>query len=374
MLNILYVAQTYHPKIGGAERYIDRLAQAMAKRRHTVYVLAPPLEDDAEELERDYQVIRTGFYDQHKDGIKYYLRSLPMARKIGKYIKKYDIDVLHFQYINPFTTPIRFLKSRDVKVYATIHGSGVHFMMNDWLGRKLLSHVLKSIDGISPVSDYCGKLAVEWGAHKDRIFVTFNGTDPEIFTPKEEEVEPHNILTTCRLVPRKDVSTLLKGFKRVHKKISDATLTVVGDGPDKQRLKKLARKLKIKEYVNFTGFVSDAELHNLYRSAGVFVLPAKYDLQGLDIEGFGISLLEAMASGRPVVGANVGGIPSAIKKDWGYLYKPLNWMELGDRLIFLLRHPKIAEKKGRNGRKAVETIYNWKSVSKKIQDMYTTVY
>jgi glycosyltransferase involved in cell wall biosynthesis len=373
MLNILYVAQTYHPKIGGAERYIDRLAQKMTKRGHNVMVLAPRVE--CEELERDYRVLRDDFYEKYKKGIFYHIRSLPMARKLTKYIMDHDIDILHFQYINPFADPIKYLRSKHIKVFATIHGSGIHFMQEDWLGKRLLKHVLKSINGVTPVSDYCATLAKKWGATDKKIHVIYNGTDPEIFTPEPDplKVKQYNILTACRLVPRKDITTLLRGFELVRKEISEARLTIAGDGPDRERLKKLAKKMQLDKYVKFTGFISDDELKGLYKHSGIFILPAKYDPAGRDIEGFGITLLEAMSSGRPVIGANVGGIPSAIKSDWGYLYEPEAYKELSEKILRLMRDQNLSEKMGKNGRKAVEKIYNWKHIAKQMEDMYVKV-
>jgi phosphatidylinositol alpha-1,6-mannosyltransferase len=374
MLNILYVAQTYHPTIGGAERYIDRLAQAMAKRKHKVFVLAP--DADTEELNRDYQIIRTRFYEGYKKGIFYYFRAGPMSTKIGKMVKELNIDVVHFQYINPFATPIRFLRSKDAKVFATIHGSGLHFMKDDWLGKRLLRRVLKRIDGVAPVSDYCADLAKKWGAPDESIYVIYNGTDPEIFTPEadEEKINHNTVLTACRLVPRKDITTLLKALKVVIQEFPKANLAVAGSGPDEIRLKNLTKKLDLVKNVKFTGFVSDERLLELYKHSGLFVLPAKYDPGGKDIEGFGIALIEAMASGRPVIGANVGGIPSAVKDPWGFLYEPEDWNELGEKIIHLMKNKDIADNMGKKGREAVKKTYNWKKVAKKMEDMYISVH
>jgi phosphatidylinositol alpha-1,6-mannosyltransferase len=373
MSNILYVAQTYHPTIGGAERYIDRLAQSMANQKHNIFVLAP--ETDKPELDRNYHVVRTGFYEKYKRGIFYYFRAIPMASKIGKIVKEHNIDVVHFQYINPFATPIKLLKSKKARIFVTIHGSGLHFMKDDWLGKRLLRRVLKNIDGVAPVSDYCADLAKNWGAPVDRMHIIYNGTDPDIFFPEKEKekINQNSILSACRLVPRKDIITLLKALKMVISEFPNANLIVAGSGPDEGRLKKITEKMGLAKNVEFTGFVPDERLLELYRHSGLFVLPAKYDSAGKDIEGFGIALLEAMSSGRPVIGANVGGIPSAVKDKWGYLYEPEDWKELGERIIHLMKHQELAEEMGRKGREAVENIYNWKIVAKKMEEMYGSV-
>jgi glycosyltransferase involved in cell wall biosynthesis len=233
---------------------------------------------------------------------------------------------------------------------------------------------LRAIDGVCPVSDYCGKLAIKWGAEKKRIHVIYNGTDPEIFTPASdaEDIDHNSILSACRLVPRKDITTLIKAVKVVRKNNKNVKLLIAGDGPDRPRLEVEVKKAGLKNAVKFCGFVSDKELQALYKRAGIFVLPAKYDAAGRDIEGFGISLVEAMSSGRPVIGANVGGIPSAIKKEWGYLYEPEDWKGLAEKVEYLMDNPEIATAKGKEGRSAVETVYNWKNIAKKIEQMYAS--
>jgi phosphatidylinositol alpha-1,6-mannosyltransferase len=367
MARILYVAQTFHPTIGGAERYMDRLAQHMSERGHEVVLMAPPT--DAEELDRDYEVVRTDFYEHRKRGISYYLRARPMAAVIRRLAKQRSIDVVHFQYINPFATPIPLLPRR-ARLFATIHGSGVHFMQDDWLGKRLLRFSLKRLDGVMPVSDYCGELALKNGAPVEKVHVIYNGTDPELFSPLPLEVEPESVLTVGRLVPRKDIPTLMKALELVMEKVPKASLTVVGDGPERERLVGLAERMGLSDRVRFTTFVPEEELRSLYRRSGVFVLPARYDPKGKDIEGFGIVLLEAMASGRPVIGAKVGGIPSAIRESWGRLYTPENAKELAAHLKALLAEPGLANEMGMSGRRAVEEIYNWTYIAERMEDIY----
>ena len=367
MARVLYVAQTFHPTIGGAERYMDRLAQHMSERGHEVVLMAPPT--DAGELDRDYEVMRTDFFEHRKRGISYYLRARPMAARIRRLVRRRSIDVVHFQYINPFATPVPLLPGR-ARLFATIHGSGVHFMQEDWLGKRLLRFALKRLDGVMPVSDYCGELAVRNGAPEEKVHVIYNGTDPELFTPAPGEVEPSMVLTVGRLVPRKDVPTLMRALGTVRDTVPDARLVVVGDGPERPRLERMAGELGLADAVRFDAFVSEERLRVLYRRAGVFVLPAMYDPAGRDIEGFGIVLLEAMASGRPVIGARVGGIPSAIRDAWGRLYAPGDAADLASHLTALLGDPDRAELMGAAGRRATEEIYNWSDIARRMETIY----
>lgn len=372
MANILYVAQTYHPKLGGAERYIDQLADGMTERGHNVYVLAPSsgIDKDTKELERSYKVIRISFFDGWKRGIFYYLRAYPMALKINRLVRKLKLDVIHFQYVNPFALPVNILRMSGAKLFATVHGSGVHFMQEDWFGKRVLSHIFRGLDGVIPVSDYCEGLILRLGCPSNKSHVIYNGTNPYGFTVRPDAVRKNTILSVCRLVPRKDIRTLLQAVKILSKDIPDIHLNIVGDGPDKRSLEDLSRRLGLEKNVVFLGAVDDARLKELYETSAVFVLPAKYDVNARDIEGFGIVLLEAMAAGRPVIGADVGGIPSAISGDWGYLYKPEDAKQLSTLIRNLLMNEDMANKMGAHGRMAVENIYNWHTITHKLESVY----
>ena len=80
-----------------------------------------------------------------------------------------------------------------------------------------------------------------------------------------------------------------------------------------------------------------------------------------------------MAASRPVIGANVGGIPSAIKKDWGYLYEPEDWKDLCEKIVNLMKNKDIADRMGKKGREAVENIFNWDYIAKKMEKIYANI-
>jgi phosphatidylinositol alpha-1,6-mannosyltransferase len=243
-------------------------------------------------------------------------------------------------------------------------------MLEDWFGKRALRRIFKGVDGVVAVSDYCGELAMKGGAPKSKVHVVYNATDPDAYSPAKGPARTADILAVCRLVPRKDIPTLLKALKMTRKKVPDARLVVVGDGPEKENLQKMAGSMGLGKSVRFMGFTPEEELMELYSRCAVFVLPARYDAEGRDIEGFGIVLLEAMASGRPVIGADVGGIPSAVREGWGYLYEPGDWKGLGNRIIYLMEHPAQARRMGRNGRRAVEEIYNWDRNASEVVKVY----
>ena len=347
----------------------------MVQKGHEVFVLAPlyPKCKKYEEY-NNYKIIRADFRDDLKKGILYHLRVLNFLPGFYKILQEVKPDIVHFQYTNPFGVLFIINKLKKIKSFASAHGNDILFFGNDWFARHLLKSVTNNMNGIFTVSDNSKKLLVGIGGNPKNIHVVYNGTDFYKFQPSTKQVRKHNkkmwrILTVCRLVERKGVDILIKAFRIVLKKIS-AELYIVGDGPMKPELIDIVNKLGIENNVYFMGKVSKEQLIEQYNLCDVFVLVSRVIDEANEIEGFGISIVEAMAFGKPVIGSTTGGIPSAIKGEWGYLVDPLDYNELANKLIFLRNHPEIAEEMGKKGRIAVERIYNWDVISDKISKIY----
>jgi glycosyltransferase involved in cell wall biosynthesis len=129
-------------------------------------------------------------------------------------------------------------------------------------------------------------------------------------------------------------------------------------------LEELAMNFNIIDKVKFLGDVSDDVLPQVYSNADIFVLPS------LHAESFGLVLLEAMASGLPIVATNVGGIPEILEDGKeGFLTKPDD-KEIAEALAKLLGNKTMREEMGKNGRKKATEKYEWKVVGEKIEETY----
>ena len=128
---------------------------------------------------------------------------------------------------------------------------------------------------------------------------------------------------------------------------------------------------KLKEYVNlnnlsveFKGVVPYNDLKALYSACDIFVLPSFE-------EGDPMSLKEALASGKPLIASNVGGIPMQIKDEWnGFLVEPGNERQLAEKIMLLLDHREEIRKMGRNSRKLAEDEFDWNKVVKRYLKIY----
>lgn len=147
------------------------------------------------------------------------------------------------------------------------------------------------------------------------------------------------ILHVGRIVREKNIDLLIKSAPLVLKKY-DAIFIIVGEGPARKELEKKVEENGLKDYFIFTGFVSDEELADYYKSADVFVFPSTYETQG-------IVAFEAMSAGLPVVGAKARAIPEFIREgENGYLSSPYDEKEFAEK-IFMAMEDKEIGKRGR---------------------------
>ena len=129
------------------------------------------------------------------------------------------------------------------------------------------------------------------------------------------------ILFVGRLVERKGVHILIRALARVRDRL-DATLTVIGEGPETVALREVAARAGVAASVHFAGRVDEDSLADAYRNSDLFVLPAVVDRKG-DTEGLGVVLLEALEFRLPVIASDIGGIPDIVKhRDTGLLVPP----------------------------------------------------
>jgi phosphatidylinositol alpha-1,6-mannosyltransferase len=196
------------------------------------------------------------------------------------------------------------------------------------------------------------------------------GTDPAFFQPglDTREVraryglgERRWLLSVARLVPYKGLDTGLKVLAEL-RQYPDLGYAVVGSGEQLSELHTMTRALGLEDRVRFLTDVPDRDLPALYNCAEVYLGLSRST--ELDVEGFGISLVEASACGIPVVAARSGGIPDAVREgETGLLVDGERPDQVAEAVRLLLRNSELARRLGAGGRRAVETFYNWDRVT-----------
>lgn len=168
------------------------------------------------------------------------------------------------------------------------------------------------------------------------------------------------ILCAARLVPRKGQDTLIRALPWVRRAVPDAVLLLVGDGPHAAGLRQLALREGVMDSVHFAGGHPHHALPAFYAAADAFAMPCRTRKGGLELEGLGIVYLEAAASGLPVVAGDSGGAPDAVREgETGHVVDGRSVAATADRLIRLLRDPRLARAMGGAGRDWVRTAWSW---------------
>jgi glycosyltransferase involved in cell wall biosynthesis len=196
-------------------------------------------------------------------------------------------------------------------------------------------------------------LVRRYGLPQDRLTVIVNGVDTDFLTPTppEEDGGPPVVLSVARLVPDKDLATLIKAFHLTRARHPEAELWLVGDGPRRPALEQLAREGDGVPRVKF--FPSSPDLRPFWRRAGLLALSSVY-------EGLPNVVLEAMAAGLPVVATRVGGIPEAVVSgETGWLVPPRDVPGLAGALEKLLADPEARRSLGRAGRRRAEELFSF---------------
>ena len=149
-----------------------------------------------------------------------------------------------------------------------------------------------------------------------------------------------------RLADVKGVGTLLEAMRQV----KGSRLYVAGRGDQEDQLRSFAAENSL-ENVSFLGHLDAKDLFPLVQKAAFTIVPSEW------YENYSMSVIESLANGTPVIGAQIGGIPEQVKNGWnGLLFEPGNSSQLAEKINYMLSHPDEIKKWGRNGRAQVEKI------------------
>jgi 1,4-alpha-glucan branching enzyme len=239
---------------------------------------------------------------------------------------------------------------------------------------KLEEKTAKDAALVVTISSYSlEKIQKHYGIDAGKIRIVPNGVDVEKFKPSENSQAIRMqlglgngpiVLFVGSLIPRKGVHFLVEAAKKIVNEHSDTKFLIVGEGPLKNQLIVSLENANLSGNFKFLGNLKDDLLPLMYNCADVFVLPS---IQ----EGQGIVLLEAQASGKPVVAFNVGGVNEAVRnKETGLLVKRGSTQELADAISSLISDGALREKMGADGRKFVTENYTWDICAQKMLKVY----
>jgi phosphatidylinositol alpha-1,6-mannosyltransferase len=379
-LKHLFVTQDYAPDLGGMARRHVELSRRFGDTANTMEVstVASP-RAAAFDAGESYRIHRQPFpFSQ----AKVFTNQLRWARWLHSNAPG-NVDVFHLGNIRPVGYAVALAHfSRRIPYLLYVNGADLLREMesgNRSIRRRIGGRrIFGAATGIVATSAWVGSLAEE--AMRDLgitsappVGVFDLGTDPDFFNPKRDTGSLRSawgvgrsplIVTVARLVPHKGQDVVIKALGSLAQEFPALRYAIVGVGPDEQRLRELAASLGIADKVIFAGALSDDQVAEAYATSTIYAGLSRVE-EGIHAEGFGISFLEAAASGLPSVAGDSGGVRSAVRHGTsGFVLPPTDVGMVAAALRELLTDEAKRTQMGRAGRVLVENYYNWDRVAR----------
>jgi L-malate glycosyltransferase len=307
---------TCYPTYGGSGAVATELGIALAGRGHEVHFVT---------YKQPFRLpnFLPRVYFHEVDVGRYPLFEFPpydlaLAVRMHEVVREHGLDLLHCHYAIPHATSawiaremLRTEKS-DIKVVTTLHGTDITIVGQDPSFHSITKFSIEKSDSLTAVSQYLQQeTRTAFGCTARRIEVIPNFIDPTVYDRGRynghlrEQLDGHGkvLMHISNFRPVKRVTEVVRVFARVHREM-ESVLVMVGDGPDRHDAEQEARNLGVDRHVRFLGKIDSVA--PLLATADLFLLPT-------NVESFGLSALEALASGAPVIGANAGGLPEVVR-------------------------------------------------------------
>jgi phosphatidyl-myo-inositol dimannoside synthase len=349
----LLVTNDFPPRAGGIQNYLQALVDRLPADEVAVYA---PAWAGAAEFDAGLR------YPVHRHPTSLMLPVPDVARRAAELARAHRAETVWFGAAAPLALlgPGLRRTAGVRRVVASTHGHEVGWSMLPG-ARQVLRRIGRTADVVTVVSRYTrGRIAAAFGPDA-ALEPLPPGVDAAVFHPdpgaRLDLRRRYGLgdapVVTCvsRLVARKGQDQLVRALSPVRARVPGARLLLVGDGPDAARLRRLAQEHGVAEHVVFTGAVPAAELPAHHAVGDVFALPCRTLGGGLNVEGLGIVLLEASASGLPVVAGDSGGAPETVREgETGHVVGGRDLPGLVDALAGLLADPDRARRMGAAGR------------------------
>lgn len=380
-LSNLFVTQNFPPVGGGMARRHAELVRRYGEPMDVSTIAC----DDAASLDahEGYRIDRQDF---PFSAAKLFANEIRWGRWLARRCSA-GVDVIHCGEIRPVGYAVWWAHKRSAVPYV-IYVNGGDLLRER---RKTAAHWSKRISAYRLLSDAAGIVAnSEWSASLTRdimngigiadappVAAIDLGTDPVRFSPAGATGslraqlalgDAPVMLSVARLVPHKGQDVAIEVLSTLAPEFPDLHYVIVGRGDDEQRLRLLAEKLRVADRVHFAGQLDDAGLADAYATSTVYVGLSRLDNE-INVEGFGISFVEAGASGIPVVGGDSGGVRAAVRDgETGFVVDPHDVGAATAAIGSILRDAGLRSRLGAAGRSAVESYYNWDRVARDTRD------
>jgi phosphatidyl-myo-inositol alpha-mannosyltransferase len=354
-----------HP--GGVSEHVRHLAEELRERDHDVTIMAPSNELDDDHHIPGYVRIGRSVPIPGNGSVARIALSFHLVRRVRALLDAEAFDVVHYHEPLVPSLPITVLRFHHGANVGTFH-SFQKRNLGYYYGRPFLKRYFKRLHSCIAVSVPARDFVSRYFPGDYRVVP--NGIDTTRFSPALEALPElrtpgqSTLLFVGRMEQRKGLPTLLEAYSMLRRVRADVRLVIVGEGELRWTYERFVEAQQIPD-VSFLGHVDGAILPRCYAASDVFVTPATGG------ESFGIVLLEAMASGRPVVASRIPGFSQVVSDgEDGILFEPSNAQALTGALTRLLDDGDLRRRMGERGLRT-SARYDWARVVDTVLDVYT---
>jgi phosphatidylinositol alpha-1,6-mannosyltransferase len=369
----LVVTNDFPPRVGGIESFVFAMVQRMDPASLVVHT-ARQEGDAAFDAGLAFPVIR--------DPSRIMLPTPSITKRSVAIAQEMGCDSVWFGAAAPLGLMARALRAKAGvrRTVATTHGHEVWWAKTPGT-RRLLHRIGETNDVLTYLGEYTRSqiaraLSPEAAA---RMVQLTPGVDVDAFNPSVDgrpvrELyglgERPVVVCVSRLVERKGQDMLIRALPLVQRSVPAAAVLLVGDGPMRERLVRIALELGVAKDVVFAGAKPWAELPPFFAAGDVFCMPTRTRKAGFEVEGLGIVYLEASATGLPVVAGNSGGAPDAVRDgETGAVVDGSRPEVVAESIVSLLRDRITAHRWGDIGRVWVEENWQWDHLGRRLSGL-----
>jgi glycosyltransferase involved in cell wall biosynthesis len=275
-----------------------------------------------------------------------------------------DCDIIHANWtLSGVIAWLNYLLTKKT-YFVTVHGSDIYKTIKlpfiTLITRISLCRAKKVLVVSRGLSEKVNSIGVPWS----NIEIIPDGVDTSNFVSLPYKDRSNNVLFVGSLIERKGIRYLVQSFVNIVQHFPDMQLTIMGEGYQRAECEALVQSFGLSDRVYFTGAQTREQVAEGMRKAKIFVLPSIE-------EGLGVVLLEALASGTPIVASKIGGIPDVVDETVGILIPPGEPDELGKAILYVLNlKPDDWNILHNNARKRAEEVFDWARIAQQIVELY----
>lgn len=377
-MNIAYFSDTFYPRIDGVVVTLLNFIQLLAEKGHKIKLYVPNYENIKEK--KFHENISIERHTSFKlIGYPNFRVALPVYLKVKKSIEIFKPEIIHFHTPGPLgLIGVNIAKQDKIPLIATYHTYLTDFLvcispnkkidksdkkdLSKQIVWKLSNYYYDKCDLVTAPSKSIGRELKKNGL-KAKIKIISNGLALDVFSSKEKYNEKARLLHVGRMSFEKNVDVIIKSIAVLKKEFPDIRLDIAGDGPALKSLKSLTHKLELEKNIRFLGYKEHDNLNKIYKEHDIFITASTVETQG-------VVILEAMASGLPIIGVKKLAIPDLVKNNVnGFVTKPFDEQKMAEKIAILYKDSKLREDFGRNSAELIKE-HDVKKVIEELEKIY----